>query len=100
MRESQRVVQQLIEEVVALSEATREFALAEDDPFTALEAVRTRHAAIKQSIAQLEAVSQDEVEIEGAEPRAPLPNNEIVESLDDLFGVMECDHPPTTFPNA
>ena len=94
MSESQRIVQQLIEDVVALSEATRAFAVTEDDAFSALSQVRARHAAIAQSIASLECASQDEVKIEAPEPAAALPQDAVVESLDEIFGVMECDHPP------
>ena len=93
MSETQRVVEQLIAEVVALSESTRAFAVEESDPFGALEILRARHDAIGQSIAALAPVTRPQAV--AYEPPAPLPaprpepRSEVCESLDELFGTVE-----------
>ncbi|MEM9382845.1 MAG: hypothetical protein AAGB93_23030 [Planctomycetota bacterium] len=97
MSETQRVMERLIAEVVALSESTRNLAVEENDPFGALEVLRARHEAIGQSIAELGPKARPQPV--AYEPPAPLPaprpapratpRAEVVESLDELFGTVD-----------
>jgi len=107
MNENQNAVKQLIEEVLALSEATRFLATTDRDEFAAIEIVRACNAAIGLTIRALESAAKPEAQVQSVppqtiEPRAPLPSAEItvepepgvrlpgvevIESLDDIFDV-------------
>ena len=105
MNENQSVVKQLIEEVVALAEATRFLATTGRDEFAAVEVVKACNAAIGRTVRALETATMPEVAVRSVppqmpEPPAPLPSAEItvegepcmrlegvevIESLDDIF---------------
>ena len=105
MNENHRVVKQLIEEVVALAEATRFLATTEGNEFAAVEVVKACNAAVGRTVRALETATMPEVAVQSVPPEmphppAPLPSAEItveaepgvrltgveiIESLDDIF---------------
>ena len=92
MMESERAIQQLVYGVLELAEATRKAASEGIQDLGLLEDLAGKSDHVSRQVACLRALAQ--TEMSAADPPAPLPrameaqprSEEIVESLDDIFG--------------
>lgn len=85
MNESERAIQQLVYGVLELAEATRMTAAEGPHESGRVEDLASKAGAVARQVDSLRALVQAEVSCEA--PPAPLPRaEEIVESLDDIFG--------------